>query len=329
VARIIVPENSTVEVGSVLAVIAEPGENLDAYPIAAASVSKPEPTLRAEKTDATPGASFPSRVQIEPRARRLAKKLGVDIESIKGTGPRGRIRVEDVERAQKPVPGPPSGDWLPLSGRRKIIAERMLGTSRDTASLTLTTEADVTAMAVLRNGLRDRGVRPLHIIIKAAADALRQHPAMNAHIKDGQVRILKDIHIGVAVDVEEGLMVPVLRNADQKSVLAISKEVTSLAEKTKTGTLNVEEATGSSFTVSNLGALDIEIFTPILNPPEIGILGVGRLTEKPSVDQGQIVVRSKLWLSLTFDHCVVDGAPAAGFLRSIKNRLEDLAWLII
>lgn len=253
------------------------------------------------------------------------------MHTVQGTGPHGRITVEDVRKAAQAVavhPAPAAPAPAPLTGMRKTIAERMLRSSRETAALTLATEVDVTALAELREELRSQGIRPLHVIVMAVAGALKEHPAMNAHIEGDQVRRMEEVNIGVAVALDEGLIVPVVRSADQKSLYAIAQEAQALADRARQGTLKVEDVTGGTFTVTNLGALDVDVFTPILNQPEVGILGVGRIAERPAIHQGVIAKRAMMWLSLTFDHRAVDGAPAAAFLRSVKARLEELSWLV-
>jgi pyruvate dehydrogenase E2 component (dihydrolipoamide acetyltransferase) len=326
--RILAAEGATASVGAVLAVIAEPGETVaepapsGATPSAAAATTAP--------ATSGPASSVPEpRAQVEPGARRLARERGIHLHTIVGTGPHGRITVEDVQRAASVAETPSTaGQAVPLAGIRKVIAERMLRSTRETAPLTLTMEADVTALAEMHEGLRARGVTALHVIVKAAALTLVEHPALNAHMLPEGIRRSEDVNVGVAVALEQGLIVPVVRNADRKSVLAISEEIKTLSEKARQGRLTVEEVTGGAFTVTNLGALDVDIFTPILNQPEVGILGVGRIAHRPVAYRGAIALRSTVWLSLTFDHRAVDGAPAATFLKALKGRLQDLAWLV-
>jgi pyruvate dehydrogenase E2 component (dihydrolipoamide acetyltransferase) len=332
-AKILVSEGATVQIGTLLAIITEPGEKFEESPAsfpASQIVAPPGPSPAPRSSPAATESSAQARIQVEPRAKRLAQQLGIDSGAIRGTGPNGRITVEDVEKA-KDTSNKPTGraeDWVSLTGRRKTIAERMLRSNLETAALTLMTEADVTGMEAFREGLKERGIRPLHIVIKAIGAALKEHPRMNAHLKGDQMRLVPDVNVGVAVDVEEGLIVPVIHKADQKSISTIAQEVKTLSEKARSGQLTVAEATGGTFTVTNLGALDIDSFTPIINQPEIGILAVGRIVEKAAIYQGMITKRSMMWLSLTFDHRLIDGAPAGAFLRSIKARLENLSWLV-
>lgn len=335
VSRIVAAEGSTASVGAVLAVIAEGGESL------ATPAATPAPTVEAAPGPTASGQAFSApepRVQVEPGARRLARERGIPLHTIKGTGPHGRITVEDVQRtasaaapAAAPAPQPAAalaGQVAPLAGMRKAIAEKMLRSSRETAPLTLTMEADVTALAEMHEGLRARGVTPLHVIVKAVALTLVEHPALNAHLLAEGIKRAEQVNVGVAVALEQGLIVPVVRDADKKSVIAISEEVRALSDKARQGKLTVEDVTGGTFTVTNLGALEVDIFTPILNQPEVGILGVGRIAQRPAAHKGAIALRHTLWLSLTFDHRAIDGAPAAAFLRALKGRLQDLAWLV-
>jgi pyruvate dehydrogenase E2 component (dihydrolipoamide acetyltransferase) len=163
--------------------------------------------------------------------------------------------------------------------------------------------------------------------VKASARALGQHPRLNARLDENEIRLLPDIHIGLAVALDDGLVVPVIRNADQKSVAALSRERARLADRARAGQLTADEMSGGTFTVTNLGMYDIDGFTPIVNPPEVAILGVGRIVEKIVVYQGKIAQRAMMTLSLSFDHRLVDGAPAAAFLQNLKQRLENPAGL--
>ena len=326
-ARIVARDGEAVDVGAVLAVLAEPGEEVSAPSKPAGTPAASSPPTTREKA---PADELPRRVQVEPGARRLARQLGIKLHTVQGTGPRGRITLEDVERASEATSQPASavGVSAPMTGMRKTIAQRMSRSSQETAGMTLTMEADVTSLAMTREGLRSRGIRPLHVIVKAVAVSLKEHPALNAHLKGDQMTQVEEVNVGVAVSLDDGLIVPVVRDADQKGVAAIAEEVRSLADKARQGTLRVEEVTGGTFTVTNLGALEVDIFTPIINQPEVAILGIGKIAERPVVYHGVVISRATMWLSLTFDHRAVDGAPAAAFLHSVKAHLEDLAWLI-
>ena len=184
----------------------------------------------------------------------------------------------------------------------------------------------------LREGLspqwREASLGPLALVIVATARALREHPRMNAVQRENEVELVWEINVGLAVALEEGLIVPTIRRADEMGLREIATESRDLASKAREGALSHDEVTGGTFTVTNLGAYDIDAFTPIINPPQVGILGVGRVLEKAVVFQGEIAKRSMMFLSLTFDHRVIDGAPAADFLRTVKGHLEDPWWMV-
>jgi pyruvate dehydrogenase E2 component (dihydrolipoamide acetyltransferase) len=287
-----------------------------------------------EARTAAPSAPAEVSVQVTPVARRLAQQHGIDLSQVQGTGPRGRIVVEDVQRAmaaQAQPTGQPA-QAVAIRGMRRTIATRMLQSLQTTAQLTLTTEVDVTDAMKLREGLarqwQEEGLSPLHLVIKATARALKEHPRMNALQKEHEVELVQEINVGVAVSLQEGLIVPTIRRADDKHLAEIARESRNLANKAREGKASYEEVTGGTFTITNLGSYEIDTFTPIINPPQVGILGVGRVVEKPVVYQGEITKRSMMFLSLTFDHRVIDGAPAAAFLRAVKGHLEDPWWMV-
>jgi pyruvate dehydrogenase E2 component (dihydrolipoamide acetyltransferase) len=215
---------------------------------------------------------------------------------------------------------------------RQTIATRMLQSLQTMAQVTLTTEVDVTDAMTLRAGLArqwsESSLSPLHLVIKATARALKEHPRMNAIQKEHEVELVPEIHIGVAVSLDEGLLVPTIRRADAKHLAEIARESHDLATRARAGQAAYDEVTGGTFTITNLGSYGIDAFTPIINPPQVGILGMGRVVEKPVVYQGEITKRSMLFLSLTFDHRVIDGAPAAAFLHTLKDHLEDPWWMV-
>lgn len=286
--------------------------------------------------------------QATPVARRLAEQAGVDLRTVSGTGPGGRITREDVERAiappvtapPPPVPPPPAREVaavaeVPLSGVRAVIARNMHASHQTTAPVTLTTEADATALVSLREQLKASLADTLgfnvgynDLLILLVARALREYPYINARLErnaDGSevIRHLQDINIGLAVDTERGLLVPVVRNADRKGLLEIARELRELIARARQGKALPDELAGSTFTITNLGVHEIDAFTPIINLPEIAILGVGRIKPRPAVVDGQVCVRQTVWLSLTFDHRLVDGAPAARFLQRVKQLVEE------
>ena len=276
-------------------------------------------------------AAAAPKVQVVPAARRLAQQHSINLDLVRGSGPEGRILVEDVEKAVQ-TDGPDAPQTVSISGIRRTIATRMLQSLQTMAQVTLTTEANVGEAETLRRALSrhqaEGNISPLQLVIKATALALKDHPRMNALQTEDQVQLMEEVNIGVAVALTEGLITPVIRNADAKSLSELAREGRELAAKTREGTAKLEDVTGGTFTITNLGAHEIDAFTPIINPPQVGILGIGRVVEKPIIDQGQVAKGFMMYLSLTFDHRVVDGAPAADFLQSVKKRLEDPWWMV-
>jgi pyruvate dehydrogenase E2 component (dihydrolipoyllysine-residue acetyltransferase) len=264
-------------------------------------------------------------------ARKLAAELKIDLDSVEGTGPGRRITREDVERAaSRPRTAAPSATSAPsaaaaapperaaLRGARRTIAERMHSSLRDTAQITITTEADVTAATELRAHLKQSfDVTYTDMLVHAAARALLRHPRMNSRLEGAEIVTSREVNVGIAVALEEGLIVPVVKDAARKPLRDIAIESRALGEKAHAGRLKLEDVTGGTFTVTNLGTYGIDAFTPILNQGETGILGVGRIVEKPAVYRGEIARRAMMTLSLTFDHRVIDGAPAAQFLATV------------
>ncbi len=271
-----------------------------------------------------PGAPTGQSVAASPAARRLARELGVDLASIAGSGPAGRIVEADV---RAPTGERRRGSGLvTLTPMRRAIAERLRSGLLETAQLTLTAEADVTALAEALAGSRaGSGRRGTYTAaaVRASALALRDHPRIGASWTDQGIRLPESIDIGVAVALEDGLIVPVVRAADGKSLEQVDAEIADLAERARAARLAAEETQGAVFSVTNLGAYRIDAFTPLLNPPQAAILGLGRARPRPAVVDGTIAVRTLVVLSLTFDHRVVDGAPAAAFLDEVVAALED------
>ncbi len=282
-------------------------------------------------------------VRASPAARKAAKDLGVDLAQLQGTGPGGRIQGEDVRRfaeaaRQGPTAGPIvtaaggglAGRLVPLARKRRLTAERMSLSARTVARLTMNMEIDATEMIRLRQRLlpayeAQTGVRLSYndLLVKVVATALTEHPYLNARWTDQGILLVEPINVGVAVAVEDGLVVPVVRDAGHKKLSEISVELNRLIGKAREDRLGLEEITGGTFTITNLGMYGVESFTPIVNPPEAAILGVGAMIEKPVGREGQIVLRPAMTLSLSFDHRIVDGAPAAQFLQRVKQLLEE------
>ena len=286
-------------------------------------------------------ANQPPRLKASPLARRLAKEHGIDLSLIAGSGPDGRIVRDDVlqhraELQRVPAPtAPETAQVIPMSGIRGVIAERMTMSVQTNANVTLHTEVDATELVQLRSLLneklaaRDVTLTYTDMLVKVVANALRVHPRLNATLTDDGIHLLEEINIGVAVALEDGLIVPVIQNAAREGLSAISAQVKTFAEKARNNQLTPGELQGGTFTLTNLGNFGVDAFTPIINPPECAILGVGRILKKPVVQNDEIVVRSMLTLSLTFDHRVVDGAPAAEFLQTVAGYIQTPYLLLV
>jgi pyruvate dehydrogenase E2 component (dihydrolipoamide acetyltransferase) len=336
---------------NVAEVAARYGGGAPATRTAAATSVAAAPSVASAATSTLAVASASGRREgspVTPAARKLAQENNVDVSQIVGTGPGGRITREDVEkaiadRAKAPTPAPvpaaaaapadtptsrpvgvPAavGQSIPLRGMRKVIAERMHKSLQGSAQLTITTEVDVTQLIDRRQEVqREFNATYTDFIVQACAHALKQHPRMNSTLDGETIRHLEQINVGIAVALEEGLIVPVVSNTDKKSLRDIAQEARALAEKARAGKLTLEEVSGGTFTVSNLGMFGVDGFTPIINAPQIGILGVGRIVEKPVIYRGEIAKRSMMVLSLTFDHRIIDGAPAGAFLQTVADLL--------
>jgi pyruvate dehydrogenase E2 component (dihydrolipoamide acetyltransferase) len=272
-----------------------------------------------------------------PVAQRVAEQAGVDLHAVTGTGPGGRITKADVEGtvvSTSPVPAvaaaPKAAAEVPMSGVRARIARRMHAGHSETAPVTLTMEVDATDLVQVRERLKASLADKLgfsigynDLLIKVAARALREFPYMNARLDGDTIFHLDEVHIALAVDTERGLLVPVVRDADRKGLAEVAVELRQVIERVQEGTALPDEMSGSTFTITNLGMFEIDAFTPIINLPEAAILGVGRIKDCAVVVDGEIAVRKMMWLSLTFDHRLVDGAPAARFLQHIKQLIEE------
>lgn len=291
--------------------------------------------LEAQKAKVETAAPPAGReVRASPVAKRLAREYNVDLAQVVASSSDGRISEKDVLdhiaklQVVTPVSGLPSPvaapvDSLPLTGLRATIARRMHDSLSNMAQLTLHTEVDVTELVVLREKLKTQMLLTYtDLIVRACALALRQHPRLNATLEGETIRLLPQVNIGLAVALDDGLIVPVIPQADQRSLSDLAQTRIRLVERARTNQLSKEEISGGTFTITNLGNYDIDAFTPIINPPEAAILGVGRIVEKVVIHQGKIAQRAMLTLSLTFDHRLVDGAPAAAFLQTVKRLLE-------
>lgn len=271
------------------------------------------------------------RPAISPRARRVAAELNVDCSGIRGTGKTGRIRERDVRAAAGAAARPAT-----MSPTRRLIAERMLHSARSTAPVTLTTRADATNLVNLRGQFQSAGpaaAEPVpgytDFLVKLSAVALRQHPHLNARWEGGNVVPRESVDIGIAVDTEAGLLVPVIRDVNGLTLRQVAARSRDLVERARKRKLSAAEMQGGTFTVSSLGTYGVDAFSPVINYPEIAILGVGTIRREPVAVGEQVVVRDVVTLSLTFDHCAIDGAPAAKFLQSLCKVIEAPGpWLL-
>jgi pyruvate dehydrogenase E2 component (dihydrolipoamide acetyltransferase) len=380
--QIVVPAGTTVPVGTVVAVVAEAGEQPERIEglqagEAIAAPEKPRAKTQPEKpkekafVQASPAArrlakelgvdltlvpgsgpegrvteadvkkvheEGPPRPKITPLAEEMARQAGLDISQIQGTGEGGKITKEDVQRVLAGSPEAPAEQQealggvksVPYSGMRRAIAANMYNSLHNTAQLSVFTEVDITEAlrwldSVRAEYAKDESVRVSlnDIVILVTSRALKRFPMMNSNLVGDEILLFDDVNMGVAVALPEGLIVPVLRRADKKDLLTIGREARILAKKAREGSLSVDEVTEGTFTITNVSMFQVDGFTPILKPPETGILGVGRLRKKPAVVGDQIAIRSMMFLSLSFDHQVVDGAPANEFLQTVARYLEN------
>jgi pyruvate dehydrogenase E2 component (dihydrolipoyllysine-residue acetyltransferase) len=297
---------------------------------------------------APPPAAASGRVKASPLARKIAAEQGVDLAAVSGSGPEGRVIKRDLESGQaitgaaptdaaRPPVRPSAGasfDDVPLTQIRKTIAKRLVQSIGPIPTFYLTSEVDMERVAEAREALNaaagEQGKTSFNdIVLKTVATALHQHPACNAWWQDDHVRVWREVHLGMAVAVEDGLITPVIRNADRKSLRELAAETRDLAKRARERKLKPEEYTGSTFSVSNLGMFDIEHFTAIINPPEAAILAIGSIAAVPAVVAGQVQVRRRMRMTMSCDHRVIDGATGAQFLKTLKLLLENplaLVW---
>lgn len=316
-AAIAAREGDDVPVGQVVALLLAENEKPPPVPMVKST--------RVTKVDkATQGAAPPAehrqgaRLQpAPPRARRLAVERGIALTGMTGTGPGGAVLTADVLAA-----GHVEVRIIPLQGTRKIIAERMQTSYQSAPHISLTLSADMTG--VLRRLEALQNVTLTAVLSKLLAAALVRHPRLNAHLIGDEIHEYSTVHLGMAVALDEGLMVPVIRRANEKQLGEIQAELHDLAERARLGRLKPSEVRGSTFTLSNLGMFGIEHFTAILNPPEVGILAVGAVQDRPVGIGGQLVLRPMMQMTLSADHRAVDGAVAAAFLKTLKDMLENL-----
>ncbi len=365
--KVMVPEGTTVPVGNVVAWIGKPGEKVDGAgagsgepgaaarkpaPAPAPATAKPAPAAAPAPAPSSrpPAPADATRVKASPLARRIAKDVGVDLKLVQGSGPGGRVIKRDIESAPAAAPaaaapaprttpdvrrtGVPYED-VPLTQIRKTIAKRLAASIGPIPHFFLTTEIDMERAAEAREALNKQlgeaggKISFNDIIIKAVALALVQHRACNAWFQEDHIRYWNEVHIGMAVAIEDGLITPVIRHADLKSLRDIGAESRDLAAKARNRRLKPEEYTGSTFSVSNLGMFDIDQFTAVINPPEAGIVAIGTIVPKAVPEGDRVLVRRRLRVTMSCDHRVIDGATGAAYLKTLKQMLENpLAMLL-
>jgi 2-oxoglutarate dehydrogenase E2 component (dihydrolipoamide succinyltransferase) len=339
-------EGETVQPGDVLAVLAE---------AALATLQ----ALGAAAPSAEPGAGDADQAAAErppasPVARRLAEEHGIDLARVAGSGTAGRVTREDVERhlGQHPATPPPPAaapavptarpaeargeERLRMTRRRQTIAQRLLAAQRTAAMLTTFNEVDLTSVLEIRarrrEAFRERhgvGLGFMSFFTKAVVGALKAFPYLNAEIQGDEIVLKRYYDIGVAVGAAEGLVVPVVRDADRKGFAELEREIMELAERARTNTLTLEDLRGGTFTITNGGVYGSLLSTPILSPPQVGILGMHRIQDRPVAREGQVVIRPMMYLALTYDHRLVDGREAVQFLVRVKQLIEDPESLLL
>ena len=328
---------------------AEPAKKKDEKPAADPKAAEPKapdaaaPAPAAPAASAAPARAAGERVKASPLARKIASERGVDLAGVSGSGPEGRIIKRDLETVSGErsavsggsAPAPLAAyEDRPLSQIRKTIAKRLIQSIGPIPTFYLTSEVDMERVAEAREALNtaagDQGKISFNdIVLKAIATALVQHPECNAWWQDDHIRYWHDVHLGMAVAIDDGLITPVIRHADGKSLRQISAEARALAGRARERKLTPEEYTGATFSVSNLGMFDIEHFTAVINPPEAGIVAIGSIAQIPAVVGGAIVPRRRMRLTMSCDHRVIDGATGAKFLKTLKLMLENplaLVW---
>lgn len=334
--RIDVNEGTLVPVGTVLGLILLEGENPRDMP---SKVEEPKGE-KIEITSQVKDKPIEKKVVASPRARNLAKKLKIDLSSVTGTGPSGRISEEDVklfnDKADSVQETTGSHESLVLheliesTTIREVIATRMTASSQN-PQVTLNSKACVDNLLAYQKKLisewRSEKIRPQinDILVKLVSNTLENNPKLNAHFVNNEMKIWKNINVGVAMAVSDGLIVPVIKNSSDKDFLEISKEIRAFSKKIKNNKIMPDEVTGSSFTISNLSSYNIEYFNPIINPPEVAILGLGKVNKEVSFDENDNpVLKNFIYLSLTFDHRALDGVPASNFMDSLIKNIESI-----
>jgi pyruvate dehydrogenase E2 component (dihydrolipoamide acetyltransferase) len=327
-----------VPVGAVIGALLRPGESPpNSAPAADRVTPADRPVDRASNASAAPAATPRSRPRSSPLARRIAKELNIDWTTLRGSSSSGRVRKADVLAAAREVASRAAtpARSIPIRPARRTIASRMVESRTVTAPVTLTTTVDATNLVNLRGQFRvtetDGRMVPSYtdFLVKLTALTLRDHPLLNARWEGDRIEMAAEAHVGIAVDTEAGLLVPVIRGASGLGLRQIAERARDLIGRARDGLLKAAEMQGGTFTISNLGAYGIEMFTPIINLPECAILGLGRIARQPTMVGDRVEGRERLTLSLTFDHRIVDGAPAARFLQDVGRRVENPGpWLL-
>jgi pyruvate dehydrogenase E2 component (dihydrolipoamide acetyltransferase) len=334
--KLLFEPGADIQVGQTIALVGEPNEPL---PIEAETPAGPEPIVVKETTTA-PTVSRVAEASASPVARKMAREAGIDISKIKGSGPGGRIVREDVQKAIEQMKTQPTAvavsaqearavpvaRTIKLAGKRKATAERLSYGFHTTVPVTITMEARMEAVLERRKELHSRAGEEISItayVVKAAAKALEDHQMINSSLEGDELRVYGDINVAVAINTPDGLVAPVIPQTSRKSVSEISRGIRDLTERAMQNRLTVSDLTGGTFTVTNLGGYGVELFAPVINPPQCAILGFGRTSEKAVIIEKQVRVASVTTLSLVFDHRIVDGVPAAQYLQRVKELLED------
>lgn len=332
--KILIPEGEVVPVLTPIALIGEPSEPLPDLSEYSLPAEKEELEIKEKEVKAEKVAVVPSgeRITISPRARRLAQEKGVDFTLVAGTGPDGRITEKDVldflttraPKEEKKIPG----QIIPVSPARKVIARRMVESKTTIPHFYLNVEIDMTEAVKLRGSLpeklRKEQVPSYHdLVIKAVATALAEFPQINVRFLEDKIQVLPEINIGLAVAITEGLIVPVVKQANRKSLIEIAKETQDLISRARENKLKREEVGNASLTITNLGMYGVDSFAAIINPPETTILALGRIAPRPWVVNGVIAVRSMMTATLSCDHRVIDGVIGGQFLQRFRTILEN------
>lgn len=322
--KILVEVGTDVQVTQPVAVIGESKGTSQIFPQTKPIQEETAPSPIARRTPN-------DRVIASPAARRLALDRGVNLANVKGTGPGGRITREDILAVLELTPTaahavskahePTVLRKVKLDSVRKAVAERLTFSERTTVPVTLTMETDATKLVELKN--KEDHIGFTAFAVKAVAKALERNPLINSTIEGDEITTYSEINVAVAINTDQGLVAPVIQNVNKRSAKDVSSMIEELSQKAKENRLTIEELTGGTFTVTNLGAYDVESFAPVINPPQCAILGLGRIAYRPVANGEQISARPVTVLTLVFDHRIVDGVPAAKFLRDVKGNLED------